>query len=188
MACHAAPTHLDAAFVMNQFILSYCPLLINDPPTSSPSANNSSTSNNLHSLLWKNAFQAFNTDKRDYCQQLADVIVKTSNRTTEGKLVNGQLEVFLAACAYLSPLQHNTPSNYPLKQCDIPLTIDALEQLSESKMRQTLTELFMLAADIVFSAPTTTNKSTKTGSSPLSSVSVNDIIDSSADNPSPPGK
>ena len=162
------PTHVDVAFVMNQFVLRHCVLPKGRP---SPSQDNA---------LWKSISQALQRDRRGYCQQLADVIVQMSSRTTEGKLVNCQLEVFLSAC--ISLLRQQKPDS----EYHFPCTIEALELLPEPALRKLLTELIIFAADYVFtgsSGKRTSLSSSSTCNEPQASLSSHRTVATTSTTP-----
>ncbi len=77
-------------------------------------------------------------DRSEYCQRLAEAVIQVSSRTTQGKMVNCQLEVFLYACAL-----HNDSK-------DFPASTEELNILPESTIREILIEMFTIAVDTVF--------------------------------------
>ncbi len=116
------PSYVEVAFVMSRFLLSQ-----------------KNSHNHLHDVhsgtpqdlsIQQLVMRSLMTNKVDYCEQLADVIVHMSNRTVEGKVLDCLLEVFL--------------SSFP--EFELPSSTADLCMVAD--LKQTLTNIFMKATSL----------------------------------------
>ncbi len=77
----------EVALVISQYLLKRFILPINGNACTVTSS----------SPLWSSVLQSLESDRLTYCQQLASAVVQVSSRTTEGKVLDCLLEVFLAS-------------------------------------------------------------------------------------------
>ncbi len=119
-----SPSFIEVAFVMTQSILRQLMIVQRQlHPRSS-----TSLAFEADGPLWKTVLAGLRSDQHRYCQQLAKVVVQMSSRTTEGKLIDCQLDAFLKA--FPEP-------GLPSKISDLPLVNDLDELLFNMFMKAT---------------------------------------------------